>query len=32
MLGQGPLLVEWADQIQEALPDEYLMDENALDQ
>jgi len=24
MLGQGPLLIEWADRIQEALPDEYL--------
>jgi tRNA threonylcarbamoyladenosine biosynthesis protein TsaE len=24
MLGQGPLLVEWADRIKEALPDEYL--------
>jgi len=24
MLGQGPLLVEWSDRIQEALPDEYL--------
>ena len=24
MLAQGPLLVEWADRIQEALPDEYL--------
>jgi tRNA threonylcarbamoyladenosine biosynthesis protein TsaE len=24
MLSQGPLLVEWADRIQEALPDEYL--------
>jgi len=24
MLGQGPLLVEWADRIEEALPEEYL--------
>ena len=24
MLGQGPLLVEWADRIQDALPDEYI--------
>ena len=24
MLGQGPLLVEWAGRIKEALPDEYL--------
>jgi tRNA threonylcarbamoyladenosine biosynthesis protein TsaE len=24
MLAQGPLLVEWADRIQEALPDDYL--------
>jgi tRNA threonylcarbamoyladenosine biosynthesis protein TsaE len=24
MLAQGPLLVEWADRVQEALPDDYL--------
>ena len=24
MLGQGPLLVEWVDRIEEALPEEYL--------
>ena len=24
MLGQGPLLVEWADRVQDALPDDYL--------
>ncbi len=24
MVSQGPMLVEWADRIQEALPDEYL--------